>query len=229
MQNISSIKTRILEYIEFKGITKYEFYKNSKITRSVLDKDSGISETNIAKFIAYEPNINILWLITGEGEMFLDPELLIHEPSATYKTAKTSKIYPVPLYNLDAVEGLSALFKNNINPLNYIRIPSLPKCDGAVFITGDSMYPFLKSGDIVMYKEINNIAENLIWGEMYLVSIDMDGEEYVSVKWIQKSSKGKNYIKLVSENEHHEAKEVPLNRILALALVKASIHIKTMH
>lgn len=69
MQQISPIKERILQYIDFKGISKYKFYQDTGITRGVLDKDSGISEDNVAKFIAYAKNININWLISGIGEM----------------------------------------------------------------------------------------------------------------------------------------------------------------
>lgn len=69
MQQISLIKKRILEYLDYKGISKYKFYQDSGITRGVLDKDSGITEDNIAKFIAYEPNINLEWLILGKGEI----------------------------------------------------------------------------------------------------------------------------------------------------------------
>ena len=47
--------------------------------------------------------------------------------------------------------------------LDYISIPRLPKCDGAVYVTGDSMYPLLKSGDIVLYKEVSDIKnENVL-------------------------------------------------------------------
>ena len=228
-KNISSIKARILEYIDLKEITKYEFYKKSKITRSVLDKNGGISEDNLTKFIAYEPGINLNWLIKGEGEMFMEPESMVEESSTKYKKAtKALTTYSVPLYNLESSKGLSALFHRKSKPESYIRIPSLPRCDGAVFVIGDSMYPFLKSGDIVMYKEIHNISESLIWGEMYLISIDLDGEEYIAVKRIQKSERGQGYVKLVSQNQRHEAKDIAIERIIALALIKANIHINTM-
>ena len=90
------------------------------------------------------------------------------------------------------------------------------------------MYPLLKSGDIVMYKEINDIANGIFWGEMYLLSIDMGGEEYITVKYIQKASDSQ-YIRLVSENKHHQDKEVSLAQVKALALVKASIRINAMN
>src|SRR5699024_9233495 len=35
----------------------------------VLDKNSGMSEDNIARFIAYAPEISVNWLILGKGKM----------------------------------------------------------------------------------------------------------------------------------------------------------------
>lgn len=69
MQNISPIKNKILQYLDYKDITKYKFYQDSGITRGVLDKDSGISEDNIAKFIAYAPDVALEWLFLNRGEM----------------------------------------------------------------------------------------------------------------------------------------------------------------
>lgn len=69
MQEKSQIKQNILLYIDFIGISKYDFYRRTGITRGVLDQPTGISEDNIAKFIAYFAEVNIEWLITGKGNM----------------------------------------------------------------------------------------------------------------------------------------------------------------
>lgn len=69
MREKSSIKKRILKYLDLKGISKYQFYKGSGIARGVLDKNSGMSEDNIARFIAYAPEISVNWLILGKGKM----------------------------------------------------------------------------------------------------------------------------------------------------------------
>ena len=102
----------------------------------------------------------------------------------------------------------------------------IPKCDGGLRIVGDSMYPLLKSGDIVLYKQLKDIGD-IFWGDMYLLSIDIDGEEYITVKYIQKSER-EGYVKLVSQNPHHADKEVAVDRIRALALVKASIRMNSI-
>jgi hypothetical protein len=62
---------------------------------------------------------------------------------------------------------------------------------------------------------------------MYIISIDNDGDDFVMVKYIQKSDKGDDYIKLVSQNQHHDPLDIAKNKINALALVKASIRINS--
>ena len=89
------------------------------------------------------------------------------------------------------------------------------------------MYPLLKSGDIVLYKQMMHI-DDIFWGDMYLLSVDIDGEEYITVKYIQKSDRP-GYVRLVSQNPHHADKDVEISRIRAIAFVKASIRMNSMH
>lgn len=157
----------------------------------------------------------------------------VSEPSKIYKLRTDTVVngnQSIPLYDIEAVAGLVPLFQDtkNQNPIDHISIPRLPKCDGAVYVTGDSMYPLLKSGDIIMYKQIHDIENDIFWGEMYLLSVGTDDEEYITVKYIQKSEKGEDYIKLVSQNKHHQDRDIKRSRIKALALVKASVRINSM-
>ena len=69
MQEKSPIKKNILQYIEYKGISKYKFYQETGITRGVLDQNNGMSEENTARFIAQYPEVSTDWLLTGKGAM----------------------------------------------------------------------------------------------------------------------------------------------------------------
>lgn len=71
-QKKSIVKQNILHIIDIKGISKYEFYKITRITRGVLDQNNGMSEENIARFLACFTEIDANWLITGEGNMYRD-------------------------------------------------------------------------------------------------------------------------------------------------------------
>lgn len=220
---------------ELMGLNQSEFASKVGVTQ----KDVSILENGNKKFI---PNQYIEYLLNSSFDLnsiFDDQSDLrkkevteVNEASSVYRMRTDNYINSqlVPLYNLEATAGLVELFQNHADnqPINHINIPNLPKCDGAVFAVGDNMYPLLKSGDIVMYKEIKNIKDGIFYGEMYLIGLDVDGEEYVSVKWLQKSDKGEDYIKLVSENKHHQPKDVPMSQVKALALIKASIRINSM-
>ncbi|WP_138481693.1 hypothetical protein [Dyadobacter bucti] len=69
MQEKSQIKRNILQFLEYKGIGKSEFYRQTGITRSVLDQNNGMSEDNLARFLVKFPEVRAEWLILGEGEM----------------------------------------------------------------------------------------------------------------------------------------------------------------
>lgn len=170
-------------------------------------------------------NVNPDWVETGEGKMFnAEPDLT----TFNLRTDRSLPLQSVPLYSIEGTAGLVPLFnqQQQFEPINYINIPNLPKCDGAIYVVGDSMYPLLKSGDIILYKQLNDVRD-VFWGDMYLLSIDIDGEEYITVKYVQKSEH-EGHIRLVSQNQHHADKEVEINRVRAVALVKASIRMHTI-
>lgn len=186
---------------------------------------TALSERN-KNILVQDLNMNPDWIESGKGEMFNGPKeeckRFIH------RTDNTIPNQSVPLYDMEGTAGLVPLFLDSasVKPVDYIHIPNLPKCDGAIYIVGDSMYPLLKSGDIVLYKQVNDI-DNIFWGDMYLISIDIDGEEYITVKYIQKSERP-GCIKLVSQNQHHADKDIEVERIRALAFVKASIRMNSI-
>ncbi|PDS21673.1 peptidase S24 [Flavobacterium branchiophilum] len=195
-----------------------------------IANNSGINSTSIEKILHTYPEINPEWLLMGKGDMLKSEKVADSVNLFALKSDSIHQTQKIPLYNIEASAGIVTLFANasQSEVVDYIQVPNLPKCDGAVAITGDSMYPLLKSGDIIIYKQIQDYSSNIFWGEMYLLSIDLDGDEMVTVKFIQKSNKGENYIKLVSQNQHHQDKDIHLSKLRALALIKASIRINTM-
>ncbi len=186
---------------------------------------TALSERN-KNILVQDLNVNPDWLESGRGEMFNCPKEEWQQ--FTRRTDNTVPHQSVPLYNMEGTAGLVPLFMDpsKVKPIDYIHIPNLPKCDGAIYVVGDSMYPLLKSGDIVLYKQMNDWS-NIFWGDMYLISIDIEGEEFVTVKYIQKSERP-GCIKLVSQNPHHADKDIELEKVRALAFVKASIRMNSI-
>lgn len=206
-----------------------------KVTKGTLSNWKARNSLDFEKVFSVCDLISVDWLLTGKGEMLKSTKskvieeieiTTIHEPRVREKKEDEQIVY---LYDFAATAGLKALFDNNKqNIIDTIKIPNLPKCDGAIQVVGDSMYPLLKSGDIILYKQIPTDVQNLVYGEMYLLSYEMAGEDYITVKYIRKSERGEPFITLASENPLHSPCDIDFNNISALALVKASIRINCM-
>lgn len=231
------VAQRIGEYIETKGISYYAFENAIGASRGSISKavkeGKSIGSSVLENILIIYSDLNPIWLLTGKGNMLTTEDNQIANikigEQFPLKTDRRIDLQNVPLYELDASAGLVALFadQNRRTPISHIQIPDLPPCDGAVYVRGDSMYPLLKSGDIVLYKEIpQRIPRNTVGRDVPL-SFTIDGESYISIKYIQKADDNR-FVRLVSHNPHHSPKDIPADSIQALALIKASIRFNTM-
>lgn len=179
----------------------------------------------LQKMSGYDLN----WLLVGKGRPSTDHEYvedplapgevqMLHHP----KTPEPLSGRSIPLYELSAAANLNTIFSDkHQNLLGHIRIPNIPSCDGALSVTGDSMYPLLKSGDIVGYREVKSL-DHILYGEIYLIGFTSDGDDYLTVKYINRADEP-GHIRLVSYNPHHAPQDIPLSDVRALAIVKFSI------
>mgnify|MGYP000316130350 CR=1 FL=1 len=227
----NEVTKRFLETVDSIYSQDKDFLIESEIKKSTFSQvRSGRQQASLDMILALSSvrdEVNTDYILTGRGTPLRTPEVTqIFHPKGTEKTEEEGVI---TLYDVEAAANLKSLFDNkDQNILGQINIPNIPKCDGAVYVKGDSMYPLLKSGDIVAYKEVPLEMSHIFFGEMYLVSIDLDGDEYLTVKYVQHSEKGEDWIKLVSYNQNHQPKDFPLSSVRAMALVKLSIRMNTM-
>lgn len=233
-----NIVAKLEEYLHFKNIPVAAAEREVGLSNASLSKPfkakTTIKTDTLEKFLFIYNDINPMWLMDHSSEMLLKNENgSVKESMQVYKTKKTKEaiigMQEVPFYDLEATAGLQELFDSGKphKVLDTIKIPNLPRCDGAISVTGDSMYPLLKSGDIILYKETS--VDNIFYGEMYLLSVKSDDwEEYITVKFVQKSEKGDDFIKLVSQNQHHQSRCVNIKHISAIAMIKASVRYNTM-
>lgn len=66
------IKERILQFIEYKGVTKERFYEKIGMTSANFRgkaKETPINSTAIENILSEYPDLNLEWLITGKGQM----------------------------------------------------------------------------------------------------------------------------------------------------------------
>lgn len=203
------------------------------VIENVVGTRKGKPSYDVIEKICANANISADWLVLGRGEMLRSEDrqvsALAMQRNFSLRTDHPLPEQHIPLFDVAATAGLTELFIDTAaqRPVSYLSIPNLPAVDGAVYVCGDSMYPLLKSGDIVLYKKISDFEFGIFWGEMYLVSFDVEGEEFVCIKYLHRSER-EGFVRLVSYNPHFEPQEIPVKRIRALALVKASVRYNTM-
>lgn len=194
------------------------------VIQNIVGTRKGKPSYDVIKSICANANISADWLLTGNGSMLKsDQPDSNYTPLTNNKTKETLlDVAEIPLYNIEASAGLSKLFANGGELLGSIKIPNAPRCDGAVYVIGDSMYPLLKAGDIIAYRQVYNL-ESIVYGEIYLIQLYNEGDLSVVIKYVKRSEKGDTYIKLVSYNKEHDPKDIPLSWVQSIARVTFSI------
>lgn len=217
MSKIAIIKQRILEYLENKGISKYECYQKTGMTNGVLSKTEGLSEENLLRFVSYYDDVNLEWLLKGQGEMTgrIAKSLLKDEQTTVATAIKSTGEKGIPLIPLEAVAGVMS--DNNMQVLKheceYYRVPLFKNADFLMQVTGDSMQPKYYSGDIVACRKVF-IGTFFQWNRVYVI----DTNQGVVIKRVHEGKDDK-HIRLVSDNTDYKPFEISLEDVCSIAIV----------
>ena len=88
------------------------------------------------------------------------------------------------------------------------------------------MYPLVKSGDMISFKMLNKI-DNLISGEMYVVDFEIEGDDFLVLKYVQQEERNATLCQ-VSDNGHHQDMIIPVSAVRDIALIKIVISLNSM-
>lgn len=198
MREISVLKQRILQYIEYKGITKYECYKNTGIANGVLSQANGLSEDNILKFLSYYTDINSEWLLTGRGSMLKEKEVINQEP----QLAISADIQRIPIVDLSVAAGSGYINPNYVEEIDSIAMPVTMLKNGkqylCVRVKGHSMLPSILDGGYLVIRMLDRSEwEDIRDNYVYVVS-DVEGKAYV--KRLKNRLKQHGFIVCMSDN-----------------------------
>lgn len=211
---------RIKKYIDAKGISMRAFeisvgFSNGAFSNQ-LKNNKTIGVDRIEHILNTYPDLNPMWLLTGEGEMTLN---IVQEPKVEYRK-KEKEYHTIPLLPTEAVAGLGSgnwsVAENDI--LDEYVIPDFKGADFLIPVKGDSMYPRYSSGDIAACKKIKDGF--IQWNKPHVIATSDQG---IMVKRIRKSDKD-DHLLMVSENKEYAPFDVPRSEITGIAIVIGVIH-----
>lgn len=69
MRKFSVLKEKIFQYLEYKNITKSEFYRNTGVANGTLSQISELGGENLVKILSFYRDLSADWLFRNEGQM----------------------------------------------------------------------------------------------------------------------------------------------------------------
>lgn len=204
-----SFGNRAREVVEKLGYNQKEFASFLSLNESRVSKV--LSSKNMPGYDMIEaiclriPNINIRWLLTGEGEMY------------TYQSTR-----PIGLENQNilvptaAFAGYTAEWPQERGEVTVLHVPGVKGSARTFEVSGDSMYPYLLDGDYVtcvQLEEIDRVRNN----EVYVIVSREHGIQIKTVRSVR------DLLHLSSMNGDYKEFSIPKEEVLELWEIKAKI------
>lgn len=210
-----SIRERVIKYLDFKGITKYQFYKETGFSNGFLDKPGTIGADKCEKIIYLYSDINLNWLVTGNGEMLKN--------QTTNKQVIKNDINYIPLVSIEAVAGFGStswsIEAKDIQE-KYL-VPDFEGIDFMISVKGSSMYPKYNSGDVVGCRIIRE-SKFIQWNKTYVIATKEQG---IMVKRLHPSDDDTS-LKAISDNPEYPPFYIPKDEITGIALIIGVIRLE---
>lgn len=155
---------RIKEVIKYSGMSVSAFsnkigFNQSNLSKVLNNKREVNSNLHQAILNCF-PEINRIWLLTGDGEM-TDP--------TNDKAPVKSYTRGVPYYNVDFIGGFDLVLNDQtVVPEYLIDFKTYNEATCWCNVTGHSMEPEINQGDIIALKEIKDFSF-LPAGEVYAI------------------------------------------------------------
>lgn len=202
-----SVKNRLNEYLKFKNIRKSHFEKSINVSNGYINSLSGSPSANKINDISKVYNdLNIEWLLTGEGEMIklqgksLDANFekkddqwqMVQEEPENFNIVQEEKFKPVPYYNVDFSGGWSSedVFAN-VRPDFFINNPEFQRSDFACNLVGKSISSIIPDGAVVGFKVIDDWKTYFPQNELYGI---ITKNEFRTVKIVRRNKENNTLI-----------------------------------
>lgn len=228
---MSNVKQRLLMFLEAEKIRTSYFEKRIGVSNGYVKNISKSMQPEVLEKISREyPQLSIEWLMVGKGEMMkLDTPHDMKRIDTPKYTERIFETVDLPLFDMSAAANLKSLQTgDDRNIIGEIRLSNVPGCDGACYVRGDSMQPLIKNGDVVAFKTLQPLPENITFGKTYIIALSRNGDDYLVIKNIERSEKGHDWVKLVSINPAHSPQDIEFSDIRGIGVIKFSFTMKTI-
>mgnify|MGYP000018467320 FL=1 len=147
------VKSRLIEFIDYKGMSRRSFSLGIGASSSFVNNISkSIGTEYIDRIKEKFPELNISWLMTGDGEMLRKSHNTEQDSDTTISSGKV-----IPYYDAEVAAGTNyAMEMAQTAPVGMIEIGGLLKdSEFAMRVYGNSMVPNYPAGCVIGLRQYN--------------------------------------------------------------------------
>lgn len=219
------IVSRIRYLIKELNFSQLEFSKKIDVDASNLSKylngHLAISDALVNR-IVINLGVNKDWLVKGTdlpyGKQNTVPSTVVSPGELAY-----SQLPGTPVYDIDVTAGTmprARMFCDD-QIIGVVNLPDISEQCRIVRVSGDSMSPIIRSGDLIAVRELSNLQQ-IFWGQIYVVLLD----DYRLVKYVRKNP-NPAMVTLRSENKNYDDMDIHRDEIRDMMFVQHIIHLDT--
>lgn len=179
----TTVQQRLIQFIDYKNLSKNAFESICGLSKRYVSNLHGIPGARVIKSISLKfPELNIAWLVSGEGDMIKRVSLDSNAEEPVFIEAETAEM------NMARAPILPTLIANrpNLDILDYIRRNSneiersrLIVLDTPIdlwhMVRDESLMPVFRIGDKVALLSCTRGEENIIPGKLYAIDTISNG------------------------------------------------------
>lgn len=166
--------------------------------------NNGISLDVADRIVSKFPQIDKLWLLTGEGQMFADERL------------RGSQI---PFYDVDVEQGIGIL--DRLEPSSNLIVPPAGDCDLAMSYAGRAMGACVPPGTVVLLKAVDRDA--IIPGEEYVIVC----QKIVTLRIVRAADEEGKVRLVAGDREHYDDIMLNVSDIVSVYKIKGKLIINS--
>lgn len=239
---MAKIIDRIRDFIDHKGISMRSFEVQAGLTNGIistaLKRNTDISWESVSKIVDTYKEIDIEWLITGNGQMLkVNDELIPLQPVISPKSIKeegkeielpcTDEFEYVNNDNEGKVPIVHELSFATIDPDEpstikadeHYYIKEFRNADFLMRVAGDSMYPKYKPGDLIACRNIR-YTNFYQWGKPYALLTCHQG---IIIGRVYEHHQYTTFVRVKSDNPSYPEWEIPIDEVARAAIIIGSI------
>lgn len=226
-----NVQERLKQYLKHKSLTYKQFEQICGLSNGTAARLRETSRESTLNSIANSSDLNISWLMTGEGEMLTQhpmrnevEDITPEEYDRINAGLRSGQIRMIPLINIDSVGGIHS--DNILTPDEQYIIRLLPFTetrpgDVAILQSGNSMAPTIPAGSALLIREVQDWREYFGYGNIYVLWL-RDGRR-ITKEIRRYDPDPQNYVWCVSYNPDVADEELPRSMIRGVWKVVKSL------